>query len=168
MDHPRILHPVVEAHILRLLAEVVIHRRMARLDLHLIQVSGLLSRLVAQNIHTSETSNNLGPDPVFRPNDPPMNVANYPQPPYSSHNQAPSPVPYGQNSPGQQNSQFYMHVHPQLQNRPPPAFQLSNCKYYVGSYLNPNNVYNILTQRQVKDVKGLCSLELITSIHPMN
>lgn len=68
-----------------------------------------------------------GPDPVFGPNDPSMSSANYPQPPNSSHNQAPSPVPYGPPG-GQPNSQFYMHVHPQLQNRPPPQFQLSNCK----------------------------------------
>ncbi|KAG2184262.1 hypothetical protein INT44_009277 [Umbelopsis vinacea] len=86
-----------------------------------------------------------GPDPVFRPNDPPLSAANYPQPPYSSHNQAPSPVPYGPPG-GQQNQnpnqQFYMHVHPQLQNRPPPSFQLSNCQGRKRALLVGINYFN--------------------------
>ncbi|KAJ2961392.1 hypothetical protein NQZ79_g3394 [Umbelopsis isabellina] len=97
-----------------------------------------------------------GPDPVFGPNDPPMSSANYPQPPHSSHNQAPSPVPYGPPG-GQQNSQFYMHVHPQLQNRPPPQFQLSNCQGRKRALLVGINYFNSPNQLRgcINDVQNM-------------
>ncbi|KAI9023752.1 caspase domain-containing protein [Phycomyces nitens] len=70
-----------------------------------------------------------GQDPIFRPTDPLVSQANYPQPPNSSHNQAPNPVPYGTSQPPPGTSdQFVMHVDPALKNRPPPQFQLSNCQ----------------------------------------
>ncbi|CDS02903.1 hypothetical protein LRAMOSA00305 [Lichtheimia ramosa] len=68
-----------------------------------------------------------GEDIGFRPNDPNLAQANYPQPPNSMHNNQPSPVPYG--PPGGGNmGDFVMHVNPMMQNRPPPNFQLSNCQ----------------------------------------
>jgi hypothetical protein len=90
----------------------------------------------------------LGPDPVFSPNDPTLNQANYPQPPNSSHNPNPNPgklnivikekekvysfylyiVPYGQKQTSTGANEFQLHVNPNMQNQAPPNFQLSNCQ----------------------------------------
>ncbi|CAO3589967.1 unnamed protein product [Absidia cylindrospora] len=68
-----------------------------------------------------------GPDPAFRPTDPTVSQAHYPQPVNSVH-QPVRPVPHA-SPPNQQGSnQFIMHVNPVMQNTPPPNFQLSNCQ----------------------------------------
>ncbi|KAI7870808.1 caspase domain-containing protein [Spinellus fusiger] len=69
-----------------------------------------------------------GPDPAFRPSDPSVAQANYPQPPNSMHNPSSHPVPYGAPPPPGAGDQVFMHVDPLMQNRPPPQFQLSNCQ----------------------------------------
>ncbi|RCH84944.1 Ca(2+)-dependent cysteine protease [Rhizopus azygosporus] len=78
----------------------------------------------------SPASNNPPPpyspqDPAFSPHDPTVGQANYPQPPHSAHNPS---VPYGQTPPNANPNDFIMHVHPSLQQAPPPNFQLSNCQ----------------------------------------
>ncbi|KAG2200326.1 hypothetical protein INT46_002366 [Mucor plumbeus] len=67
-------------------------------------------------------------DPMFSPHDPTVAQANYPQPPYSNHNQSPNPVPYGQQQNNINANEFVMHVDPKVRNMPPPNFQLSNCQ----------------------------------------
>ncbi|OBZ87061.1 Metacaspase-1A [Choanephora cucurbitarum] len=66
------------------------------------------------------------PDPMFSPSDPTLAQANYPQQPYTAHNPAPNPVPYGGQAPNTNPNEFIMHVNPNYM--PPPNFQLSNCQ----------------------------------------
>ncbi|KAI7897524.1 caspase domain-containing protein [Cokeromyces recurvatus] len=65
-------------------------------------------------------------DPTFSPNDPTVAQANYPQPPHSTYNQSPNPVPYIPNNVNM--NDFILHVDPKYRNAPPPQFQLSNCQ----------------------------------------
>ncbi|KAI9480295.1 MAG: caspase domain-containing protein [Benjaminiella poitrasii] len=67
-------------------------------------------------------------DPMFSPSDPTIAQANYPQPPHSTHNQAPNPVPYGHSNQNVNMNDFVMHIDPKYRNMPPPQFQLSNCQ----------------------------------------
>ncbi|SAM07204.1 hypothetical protein [Absidia glauca] len=67
------------------------------------------------------------PDPTFRPTDPSLMQAHYPQPANSTHQPA-HPVPHAPSPSQQGSSQFVMHVNPAMQNVPPPNFQLSNCQ----------------------------------------
>ncbi|KAG2196712.1 hypothetical protein INT47_009622 [Mucor saturninus] len=52
---------------------------------------------------------------------------NYPQPPFYSHNQPDSPVPYGDNS-NVGDSEFFLHVDPKVKESGTPNFKLSNCQ----------------------------------------
>ncbi|KAI7889374.1 peptidase C14, caspase domain-containing protein [Mucor mucedo] len=52
---------------------------------------------------------------------------NYPQPPFYSHNQPDSPVPYGDNS-SVGDSEFFLHVDPKVKDSGTPNFKLSNCQ----------------------------------------
>ncbi|KAI9485370.1 MAG: caspase domain-containing protein [Benjaminiella poitrasii] len=101
-----------------------------------------------------------GPDPIFSPNDPNLNQANYPQPPHSTHNQGNHPVPYGQQE-GNTNAianDFVMHVNPTMKNEAPPNFQLSNCQgrkrsLLIGiNYIGSKNALNGCIN-DVKNVK---------------
>ncbi|KAI8376291.1 caspase domain-containing protein [Radiomyces spectabilis] len=67
-------------------------------------------------------------DPMFTQEDMQNPNPNYPQPPLSAHNPAPYPVPYGEGQTDASNSQFFLHVHPALKDKPPPDFRLSNCQ----------------------------------------
>ncbi|RCH94251.1 Ca(2+)-dependent cysteine protease [Rhizopus azygosporus] len=100
-----------------------------------------------------------GPDPVFRPTDPTLTQANYPQPPHSTHN--PAPVPYGQPQGGADN--FVMHVNPVMQNQAPPNFQLSNCQGRKRALLIGINYFGSPNQLNgcINDVKNL--KEFLTS-----
>ncbi|GAA5796999.1 hypothetical protein HPULCUR_002377 [Helicostylum pulchrum] len=52
---------------------------------------------------------------------------NYPQPPFISHNQPSSPIPYGDNS-SIGNSEFFLHIDPKVKKDGTPDFKLSNCE----------------------------------------
>lgn len=45
-------------------------------------------------------------------------------------------VPYGPPGGGNMGN-FVMHVNPAMQNRPPPNFQLSNCKLHIHTFMAP-------------------------------
>ncbi|OBZ91369.1 Metacaspase-1B [Choanephora cucurbitarum] len=84
-----------------------------------------------ENTHSRQQAGGIeppsyqGPDPVFRPDDPNLNQANYPQPPNSTHNQG---VPYGQQQGDPSANDYVMHVNPTMQNQTPPNFKLSTCQ----------------------------------------
>ncbi|KAI8394209.1 caspase domain-containing protein [Radiomyces spectabilis] len=99
---------------------------------------------VATSQHYRRSSSGDENDPNFTAEDYAHPNPNFPQPPMSQYNPAPNPVPYGNNytPTGSGDNNFYLHVHPALQNKPAPSFELSNCKGRKRALLIGINYFN--------------------------
>lgn len=89
---------------------------------------------------------------------------NYPQPPFISHNQPASPVPYGDNHHGS-DGEFFLHIDPKIKESGTPDFKLSNCQGRKKALLIGINYFNTENELSgcINDVANIKNF--ITSVY---